>query len=190
MAELITNRRLRRKALRKYGTNINPIIAKYINIVRKMKYANNFVIDEYSSDDEWKMIKCTSTKKSFYKSGICLTKDIDGFKLRLGVDYKKYLTQFNICHKLYLQIIARCKHNYNSTYQEYYIHARFPGFVLVITDNIKIVYKKYEEIKLCTFYKYSIKKWVTYKEIITLKELISRYPDLFKQYILTKSAAF
>lgn len=101
------NRRLKRKAICKYGSKLNDTIINYINTVKTLKYADRFVEDKYTSS--WEMKKSNKIKKSYKKSGIVLIKQIDEFELRLGVDYEKYLHYFNICHEIYLQIIDKLK---------------------------------------------------------------------------------
>ena len=205
------NRRLKRKAIRKYGLKLNDTIINYINTVKTLKYANRFVEDEYTQS--WHIQKTTKIKNSYKKSGIILIKQIGEFELRLGVDYEKYLHYFNICHKIYLQIIDKLKDNvtYSLDYEkyqilckaqtsrvvkpkgldEYQIRIRMPGFVLFITDKIKLITRSYEDVVISSFYsKYTCKRWVNHETIISLGELTRLYPDCFKQFIETKSAKF
>ena len=184
------NKRLKRKAIRKYGPNLNDTIINYINTVKTLKYADRFVEDKYTSS--WEMKKSNKIKKSYNRSGIVLIKQIDEFELRLGVDYKKYFHYFNICHKIYLQIMDKLKDNvtYSSDYERYQIRMRMPGFVLIITDKIKLITRSYEDVVIGRFSKYTCKRWVTNETIISLSELIHLYPDCFRQFIGTKSAKF
>lgn len=183
----ITNRRLKRKAIRKFGSNLSNNLVEYLNIVKTMKYVHRFVEDVYTQS--WHMQKTTKIKNSYNKSGIILIKKIDEFELRLGVDYEKYLHYFNICHKIYLQIIDKLKDDitYSSDYQRYHIRMRMPGFVLIITDKIKLITLSYEDVVIG---RYTCKRWVKRKPIVSLDELTRLYPDCFRQFIGTKSAKF
>jgi len=184
------NKRLKRKAIRKYGLALNDTIINYINTVKTLKYANRFVENEYTSS--WEIKKSNKIKKSYNRSGIVLIKQIDEFELRLGVDYEKYLHYFNICHEIYLQIIDKLKDNitYSSDYQRYHIRMRMPGFVLIITDKIKLITLSYEDVIIGTLFKRMCKKFVKHETIISLGELTRLYTDYFRQFIETKSAKF
>ena len=184
------NKRLKRKAIRKFGSNLSSVLIEYLNTIKTMKYVDKFVEDEYTQS--WHMQKTTKIKNSYKKSGIILVKSINEFELRLGVDYEKYLHYFNICHKIYLQIIDKLKDNitYSSDYQRYHIRMRMPGFVLIITDKIKLITRSYEDVVIGNFSKYTCKKWVKRELIVSLGELTRLYPDCFRQFIETKSAKF